>query len=113
MTRGWWRPTAGSIYPLLRDMADEGILAKNEKDGKYSLTPTARTQMNASFGPRFRQPQTTGDMVNEMHGFVSYMEDVKGTERDDLEQHLGKLRSLARRLAELAGEDEPRNEQHS
>jgi len=113
ITRGWWRPTAGSIYPLLQDMVKERILTKREEDGKYELTPNARTQMDAAFGPRFRQPQTTGEMVNEMHGFVSYMEDVKGTDRDDLEQHRGKLRSLAKRLADLAGEDNSSKEEQS
>ena len=104
MTRGWWRPTPGSIYPLLKDMTDGGIL-KRLDDGRYELTAKGRSQMEGPFSPRARGPRTTGDMVDQMHGFVSYMEDVKTSQGNELEPHRGRLRDLARRLSELADED--------
>jgi DNA-binding PadR family transcriptional regulator len=104
MTRGWWRPTAGSVYPLLDKMVKEGTVNKLP-DGRYELTPNARNEFDVSFAPRPKRPQTMDDMVNEMHSFVSYMEDVKGSESKELEPHLGKLRSLSKRLSELAGGD--------
>ncbi len=105
ITRGWWRPTAGSIYPLLEKMVEEGTIQKRD-DGRYELTPDARKEATASFGPRARGPQTVGDMVTEMHSFVSYMEDVSNSGKESLEPHKGKLRVLAKRLAELVGEDD-------
>ncbi len=108
ITRGWWRPTAGSIYPLLEKMVNEGTIHRR-LDGKYELTPEAKKEVSASFGPRFRRPQTVGDMVTEMHGFVSYMEDVKGS-GDELKPHVKRIRGLAKRLLDLAGEDEPESE---
>jgi len=103
MTRGWWRPTPGSVYPLLEKMANEGTILKRP-DGRYELTPDARKELSASFGPPFRPPQTTDDMVSEMQAFVSYMEEIKGTGRDDLSHHLDRLRELAKRLSALAGD---------
>jgi DNA-binding PadR family transcriptional regulator len=104
MTRGWWRPTAGSVYPLLEKMVNEGTIQKLP-DGRYELTPNARNEFDVSFAPRARRPQTVEDMVSEMHSFVSYMEDVKGSQSKDLEPHLGRLRSLSKRLSDLAGSD--------
>ena len=112
ITRGWWRPTPGSIYPLLKEMSDQGIVKKRE-DRKYELTSRGRSQSEGFFGSHRHRPRTMDDMVDEMHGFVSYMEDAKGIDRNNLEQHLGKLRSLAKRLTELAGEDDAHEEQGS
>ncbi len=106
ITRGWWRPTAGSIYPLLKDMADQGIVAKRE-DGRYELTAKARSQADLTFGPRHRRPRTVEEVVDEMHSFVAYMEDVKGTQGGALEPHMDRLRRLAERLSDLAGEETP------
>ena len=105
MTRGWWRPTPGSIYPLLKDMTDHGLTIKRE-DGRYELTPQARSNLESSFGPPRREPRTMDDLMGQMQSFVSYAEDAKAAKKDSLEPHRGKLRELARRLADLAGDDE-------
>jgi len=112
ITRGWWRPTPGSIYPLLKEMSDQEIVKKRE-DGRYELTPKGRAQSEGFFGSHHRRPRTMDDMVSEMDGYVSYMEDTKGSGKESLEPHKYKLKSLAKRLAELAGEEGSRNEQHS
>ncbi|MDA4125991.1 MAG: PadR family transcriptional regulator, partial [Thaumarchaeota archaeon] len=62
MTRGWWRPTAGSVYPLLDKMVKEGTVNKLP-DGRYELTPNARNEFDVSFAPRPKRPQTMDDMV--------------------------------------------------
>ena len=102
ITRGWWRPTAGSIYPLLEKMVNEGTIKKQE-DGRYKLTPDAEREADASFGPRIRRPQNLEDILTEMHSFVSYMEDLSGSGRESLGQHSGRLKELAKRLEDLAG----------
>jgi DNA-binding PadR family transcriptional regulator len=44
-TRGRWRPSAGSVYPTLQLLEDEGLLTSAEIDGRrtYSLTDAGRT----------------------------------------------------------------------
>jgi DNA-binding PadR family transcriptional regulator len=39
-TRGRWRPSAGSVYPTLQQLEDEGLVTSEEVDGRktYSLT---------------------------------------------------------------------------
>ena len=104
MTRGWWRPTPGSVYPLLEKMVNEGTILKRP-DGRYELTLNTKKEVSASFGPRMRAPRTTDEMVSEMQGFVSYMEDLEVSKREELEAQKSKLRELAKRLSELSGED--------
>jgi DNA-binding PadR family transcriptional regulator len=44
-SRGRWRPSAGSIYPTLQLLEEEGLLTSEEVDGRrtYSLTDAGRT----------------------------------------------------------------------
>jgi len=105
ITRGWWRPTPGSIYPLLKEMSDQGVVKKRE-DGKYELTEKGRSQVGGSFGPRPPWPRNTDDMVSQMQGFVSYMEDVKSSDSAGLQAQKGRLREIAKRIGDLVGEDD-------
>ena len=43
-TQGRWRPSAGSVYPTLQLLEDEGLLSSEEVDGRrtYSLTDAGR-----------------------------------------------------------------------
>ena len=104
ITRGWWRPTPGSIYPLLKEMSDQGIVTKRD-DGRFELTSKGRSQFEGPVGPRPHWPRNIDDMLSQIQTFVSYMEDVKNSRRSDLELRKAKIRSLARRLTELVGED--------
>jgi DNA-binding PadR family transcriptional regulator len=55
---GRWRPSPGSVYPLLQALQDEGLVTAVEADGKrvFSLTETGRAaaaERAASGGPEF------------------------------------------------------------
>jgi DNA-binding PadR family transcriptional regulator len=41
---GRWRPSAGSVYPTLQQLADEGLVTSEEIDGRrtYTLTDAGR-----------------------------------------------------------------------
>jgi DNA-binding PadR family transcriptional regulator len=43
-TQGRWRPSAGSVYPTLQLLEDEGLLTSEDVDGRrtYSLTDAGR-----------------------------------------------------------------------
>jgi DNA-binding PadR family transcriptional regulator len=47
---GRWRPSAGSVYPTLQQLEDEGIVRSSEVDGRrvYSLTDEGRTAAAAT-----------------------------------------------------------------
>jgi DNA-binding PadR family transcriptional regulator len=101
MTQGWWRPSPGSIYPVLQQLSDDGMVKKRD-DGRYELTENARDEMEWSFGPGFRRPRTTDDMINELNGFVMYLEDLQKTDPSRAKSLKQKAKELSDRLAKLA-----------
>ena len=49
-TGGRWRPSPGSVYPLLQQLEDEGLIRGTDQDGRrvYELTETGRAQADQS-----------------------------------------------------------------
>jgi DNA-binding PadR family transcriptional regulator len=101
MTRGWWRPSPGSVYPLLERMADEGTVRKRD-DGRYELTAKANAELEVSFGSRFRSPRSGADAVVELQNLIALMEDLVKLRPEELSLQKDKLRDLSRRLDGLA-----------
>lgn len=102
-TRGWWRPTPGAIYPLLSRMAEEGTIRK--VDGRYELTPRARKEFEASPFPWFRRPREGTEIVRHMESLTDQLETESRSGNDKLASNSVALRTLAKRLIELAGEE--------
>ena len=59
MTRGRWRPSPGSVYPLLEDLSTEKLVKKRD-DGRYELTPEAIREMQPPWGEREPAPFCAG-----------------------------------------------------
>ncbi len=57
---GRWRPSAGSVYPSLQQLSDEGLVTSEEIEGRrtYSLTDAGRAA--AAAAPVGRSPWTRG-----------------------------------------------------
>lgn len=49
---GSWKPSAGSVYPTLQLLADEGLIDATESNGRktYALTEAGRAEADASDG---------------------------------------------------------------
>lgn len=100
MTRGWWRPSPGSIYPLLERMTGEGTISKRD-DGRYELTSKANAELEVSFGPWLRPQRRPEDLVSDLQSLVSYAEDLSKTKPEELRSLKPRLRELADRLESL------------
>ena len=102
-TRGWWKPSPGSIYPLLESLAQEGLILKKE-DGRYELAPKARQELGWSHGGMHSgRPQSIDDMLSEIGGYISYFEDLAKSDKARLEPSKAKIKEIAGRLAALGG----------
>ncbi len=46
---GRWHPSAGSVYPTLQQLEDEGLVVAEDRDGRrtFALTETGRTAATA------------------------------------------------------------------
>ncbi|MBI3840945.1 MAG: PadR family transcriptional regulator [Thaumarchaeota archaeon] len=102
MTRGWWRPSPGSVYPLLEQLENDGLVKKAD-GGRYGLTRKASEGLVSSFGPRFKRPHTVDSAMREMGGFVSYFEGLSRSGDPGVSSQLGGIKDLARRLSKIAG----------
>jgi DNA-binding PadR family transcriptional regulator len=58
---GRWRPSAGSVYPTLQQLADEGLVTGEEVDGRrtYTLTDMGRNEAERA-DRRADRPRWTG-----------------------------------------------------
>ena len=100
MTQGWWRPSPGSIYPVLQQL-EEDKLIKKTSDDKYEVTDAAQDEMEWSFGPNYRRRRSLEGTVAEMTGFVSYVEELMKSDPKKLEPYMDKIKGVSERLASL------------
>jgi DNA-binding PadR family transcriptional regulator len=63
-SNGRWRPSAGSVYPTLQQLADEGLVTSEEVDGRrtYTLTDEGR---KAAAETGTRSPWTDDEPGND------------------------------------------------
>jgi DNA-binding PadR family transcriptional regulator len=99
LTRGWWRPSPGSVYPLLEQLGAEGLVTKRP-DGRYELTPKAQEEIDWP-GGLGRRPHSVDEMVTEVGAMVSYLEELAAQEKGALRAHAGQLDEIAHRLSRL------------
>ena len=100
MSLGWWRPSPGSVYPLLDELSQEGAIRKRE-DGRYELADKGRQAIGWPFGIPTTGPRTLEDMLNEIAGYVSYIEDLTRTDKSRITPYANTIRSIGDRLLSL------------
>jgi len=99
-SRGFWRPSPGSIYPLLDEMTRDGVI-KRGADGRYSLA--AGPNPERGWGPGRFGPRSVDEAVVEMRGLVAFLEDLKQSRAAEFERGLVAMREVAARLSSIAG----------
>jgi DNA-binding PadR family transcriptional regulator len=67
---GVWQPSAGSIYPTLQQLQDEGLVSVSEQDGRrtYTLTDSGREEMERATAGRRAPWEELADEVDELAG---------------------------------------------
>ena len=103
--QGWWRPSPGSIYPLLESMVKEGVLSRSQ-DKKYSLTAKGQEEVDRPFGfmraPPTSAPRSVEGTVAELTSYVAYLEDVAQGKDGSLKSSAGQIKELAERMQKLS-----------
>ncbi len=103
MSQGWWRPSPGSIYPILEDLEKDGVIGKRG-DGRYELTEKGKEQLSWPFGAPSTRARGVQEIVNEMAGYASYLEDLAKSGGSKMDAYKESIRSLAERLSALVRE---------
>ena len=103
MSRGWWRPSAGSVYPMLESMTEEGLIKKKE-DGRYELTPQGKEEIDWPSRMHGHEPKSVEEVIKHISSYISYLEDLNATNKPEVTAQAEKLRELSSRLSKAAGE---------
>jgi DNA-binding PadR family transcriptional regulator len=91
-SHGWYRPSPGSIYPLLDQLEKEGLIAKN-KDGKFELT-SAYAEISGVAGD-------ISSALSSLESTVSYLEDLQRSDAAKLSKAAGRIEKLSKKLDDL------------
>jgi DNA-binding PadR family transcriptional regulator len=114
-TNGIWRPSAGSIYPTLQLLEDEGLISGEEVDGKrrFTLTGEGKTAVESSTEPPPWEQvvDDTGDstraLVREFQKLMpAFKEVVRSGSDAQKTKAIAVLADARRRLYASLGEDD-------
>jgi DNA-binding PadR family transcriptional regulator len=101
MSQGWWRPSPGSIYPILEELTEEGAVKRRE-DGRYELSEKGRDASAWTVGWMGGRPRGVKEIVEEVASYVAYLEDLSHTEKGGVSAEGARITKLGQRLQELA-----------
>ena len=102
-SRGWWRPSPGSVYPMLDQLKAEGLVKKRDSDGKYEITPQGVEEGEWPARMHGMGPRSVDTIVAEMSSSVSYLEDLARNKDAKLAENTKPIRELAERLTKIGG----------
>lgn len=93
-SHGWYRPSPGSIYPLLEQLEKEGLIVKN-KDGKFELT--------AAYSEQSEVGDNVGSAISAIESNTSFLEDLQRSDAARLSKSKDRIEKLVKRLESLRG----------
>jgi DNA-binding PadR family transcriptional regulator len=100
MTNGWWRPSPGSVYPLLEEMVKDGTIRKRP-DGRYELVSAAGAEFWPWAGRMASGPRTPQEILQEISGLTAYLEDLRRSQPTATAPIQAELDAVADRLRKL------------
>ena len=100
-SRGWWRPSPGSVYPMLQQMAEEGLIRKRKTDSRYEITPQGRAEADWPAKTSGAGPRSVEGTLGEISNNLSYLEDLARSKDKELAASAKQVRELAARVSRL------------
>lgn len=99
-SHGHWRPSPGSIYPLLDQLCKEESISKRE-DGRYEITEKGKKEFKWPYEMYSKQPRSADDATEELNSYISYLEDLKRMDPSKINPNIDKLKNVRDRLTTL------------
>lgn len=91
-SHGWWKPSPGSIYPLLQSLTEEKLI-KKRNDGKYELTEKYKKE--------FGLGDETENVLTNIESDISYLEELSQSDKKGFDKHKKKIEEIKKRLSSL------------
>lgn len=98
-TMGWWRPSPGTVYPLLSALEQAELIHRLE-NLKYELTSKGAEEIGlkpGDIGGKEEESWNVSKIISEMEGYLSYLEE----EPAGLGEFGDKIESIIERLKKL------------
>ncbi len=108
-TLGWWRPSPGSLYPILKELTKDGYVEFIEDKNRkiYRLTEKGKEMLNEfnAFTPVIGKPlsYTVDEVLNEMESYAEFLND-KANEVKSNEEYKKRILSIINSLKQLVDE---------
>jgi DNA-binding PadR family transcriptional regulator len=95
-TMGNWRPSPGSLYPILYELTDEGLIVKGD-DGKYKLTDEGKEFVKATWMAFYVSPDPSF-MIENINSYLDILENLIKENKDMLSIYKESLKKLKERI---------------
>jgi len=102
-TWGFWKPSPGSVYPLLKQLEAEGLVRRRQ-DGRYELTEAGRSAARLIPWARIHRPgspKSIDEVVEELESWAMYLSDVAATEPDRVAPYKERIRQVGEMLLKI------------
>lgn len=94
MSQGHWKPSPGSIYPLLSKAVEEKLIVKRE-DRRYELTDAGFEEISMFKTGTGGNPDSIEGILSEIDSNLSYLEDITA---EKLSPHSGLLEDISKKI---------------
>jgi len=102
VTNGVWRPSPGSLYPIVNELIDEGIVFKNQ-DGKYELTNEGKEFAKVTLTAFYYSPDPNY-IIDRIDDFLSFFESLIKEDKKNIKVEKNRLVMLRNRIEDLIRE---------
>lgn len=99
MSHGHWKPSPGSMYPLLSKAVEENLITKNE-DRRYELTDAGLAEISIFQAGTPNQPESIEGILTDIESNLSYLEDVPS---EKLLPHAMMLEKINSKITRITG----------
>lgn len=97
---GFWKPSPGSVYPVLKSLVSEDLIRKNE-DGTYELTDKGYDLLGLKRdAPEKNKLGNIDRCLDEAESCTDYLMDVN----EDLEPYMDRIRTIGEKFIKISNE---------
>jgi len=104
LSLGYWRPSPGTIYPVLRLLEEEGLIKREEGGGRKVYRLTEEGERVARLYAGLLPARDVDDVITQMESYVDYLQDYvreEGILPEDLRGRLKQILERLRRVLEV------------
>ncbi|MEJ2781745.1 PadR family transcriptional regulator [Stygiolobus sp. CP850M] len=87
MTWGFWKPSPGSVYPLLSKMEEDGVIRKIDSE-RYTITDKGIKEIEEILPLKHRS--SIDDAVEELEGLSTFFSEVDKAQLSRYEERIEK-----------------------